>query len=624
MSNGGYPQTSRRLPPGTRLNGIYEIDQQIGAGGMGEIYRGHAIQTGDPIAIKMMLPELAENEAALALFRKEASALHYLQHEAIVRYYVFTVEPQLQRPYLAMEFVDGRSLSDILQSGPLTFEAARSLMQRLAVGLQAAHERGIIHRDVSPDNVLIPGGDVARAKIIDFGIARSTNLGQGTVIGSGFAGKHNYVSPEQLGLFGGNVTAKSDIYSLGLVLVEALTGRPIDMGGSQFDIVEKRRKVPDLGAIDMRFRPLLEKMLQPDPDRRPESMAAVANWPLNPPGRFSRRTEPPKPKDPAEVFAPGRSRGRWRYAAAAVLLLLAMGGGGGYYYYSMLTPVAPPMPPMPRLPGPGDGDKPAVPPTTPPPTVRVPPPAPSPPAPPARPTSPPDTPSQAPPSPTGNPPIAAPIPAPAPGGPARIEKIRRYVEEYDGGECFFVAPVAVGESAAALEGFGASIRGFESLDRAFAREHGFEASIGLRQVTQPQCPAITFLARLRAERARAPRLQIASTAVRSGDVLNGTIENFGVRHVELLLVSDTGQVQNVSYALKDGIDAKTFSLGMQRTEGAAGQPQLLLAVASPRLLEALRPSRPVPADQFFLLAQSEAARAGLTLSATARYFKLER
>jgi serine/threonine-protein kinase len=303
-----------------------------------------------------------------------------------------------------------------------------------------------------------------------------------------------------------------------------------------------------------------------------------------------------------------------------VLLLLMAGGGGGYYYYAMLTPVAPPPPPMPRLPGPGDGDKSAaVRPTAPPPAVRVPPAAPSPP-----PSRPPDTASQgAPPAPV-NTPIAAPTPGPAPGGPARIEKIRRYVEEYDGGECFFVAPVAVGESAAALEGFGASTRGFEVLDKAFAREHGFEASIGLRQVTQPQCPAITFLARLRSERARAPRLQIASTSVRSGDVLNGTIENYGVRHVELLLVSDGGLVQNVSYALKDGTDAKTFSLGMQRTEGAGGQPQLLLAVASPRLLEALRPSRPVPADQFFLLVQSEAARAGLTLSATARYFKLER
>src|SRR5580765_8570922 len=98
-----FSQASR-ISPGTRLNGIYEIDRQIGVGGMGEIYKGHAIQTGDAVAIKLMLPELAENEAALALFRKEASALHHLMHEAIVRYYVFTVEPVLQRPYLAMEF----------------------------------------------------------------------------------------------------------------------------------------------------------------------------------------------------------------------------------------------------------------------------------------------------------------------------------------------------------------------------------------------------------------------------------------------------------------------------------------------------------------------------------------
>ena len=105
--------STNRLPSGTRLNGIYEIDLLIGSGGMGEIYKSHEIQTGSPVAIKMLLPEMAENDAALALFRKEASALHYLMHDAIVRYFVFTVEPVLQRPYLAMEFVDGRSLSEL-------------------------------------------------------------------------------------------------------------------------------------------------------------------------------------------------------------------------------------------------------------------------------------------------------------------------------------------------------------------------------------------------------------------------------------------------------------------------------------------------------------------------------
>jgi len=165
-----------------------------------------------------------------------------------VRYFLFTVEPVLHVPYLAMEFVDGRSLSDILVDGPLTFEALVKLMRRIASGLQAAHERGIIHRDVSPDNIIVPLGDVTRAKIIDFGIARSTQLGDKTIIGSGFAGKDNYVSPEQVGLYGDEVTAKSDIYSLGLLLFYALTGQKLDMGGSQFQLVEKRRRVPDLGG----------------------------------------------------------------------------------------------------------------------------------------------------------------------------------------------------------------------------------------------------------------------------------------------------------------------------------------------------------------------------------------
>jgi eukaryotic-like serine/threonine-protein kinase len=218
------------LPPGTQLSGMYEIDWRIGSGGMGEIYRGHNVETNDAVAIKVMRTDLDDNAMALALFRKEAKALHNLQHEAIVRYYVFAKDPLTQRFYLAMEFVDGEPLSEILNRGRLSFEAVGELQQRLAAGLDAAHRHGIIHRDLSPDNVLIPQGDVGRAKIIDFGIARSTRAGGGTtIIGSGFAGKYNYVSPEQLGLFGNDVTAKSDIYSLALVLAACLTGQPIDI-----------------------------------------------------------------------------------------------------------------------------------------------------------------------------------------------------------------------------------------------------------------------------------------------------------------------------------------------------------------------------------------------------------
>ena len=266
---------TRILPPmaraevGTQLSGIYELDERIASGGMGEVFRGHNIQTGDHVAIKIVLPEFARDQTILSLFRKEASILNHLSHDAVVRYHVFTIDPGIGRPYLAMEFVNGESLFDMLRRGPMATEDVRRLCHRVASGLSFVHSAGAVHRDLSPDNVILPGGSVDRAKIIDFGIARSASVGGETLIGGRFAGKYNYVSPEQLGLYGGEVSDKSDIYSLGLVLAAALRGKPIDMNGSQFEVVEKRRSVPDLAGIDEDFRPIIEAMLQPDPQDRP-------------------------------------------------------------------------------------------------------------------------------------------------------------------------------------------------------------------------------------------------------------------------------------------------------------------------------------------------------------------
>ncbi|MFD2055374.1 protein kinase [Mesorhizobium calcicola] len=261
---------------GTQLSGIYELDERIAFGGMGEVYRGHNIQTGDHVAIKIVLPEFARDQTILSLFRKEASILNHLSHDAVVRYHVFTIDPGIGRPYLAMEFVDGESLFDIMRRGAMPTDEVRKLCHRLASGLSAVHQAGAIHRDLSPDNIILPGGRVDRAKIIDFGIARSATVGGETLIGGKFAGKYNYVSPEQLGLYGGDVSEQSDIYSLGLVLVAALRGKPIDMSGSQFEVIEKRRTVPDLSDIDDNFRDIVEAMLQPDPQDRPVSMAEIA------------------------------------------------------------------------------------------------------------------------------------------------------------------------------------------------------------------------------------------------------------------------------------------------------------------------------------------------------------
>jgi serine/threonine-protein kinase len=272
------PKPQGSLRQGVRLNGIFEIERLIAEGGMGEVYKGVALASGDAVAIKLVRPEMARDPDVMALFKREASVLHDLLHDAIVRYYVFSLEPELQRYYIAMEFVDGVSLQKRLADGPLSPAEARILLKRIGGALEQAHERGVIHRDISSDNIILPGGDVRKAKIVDFGIARATRPGEGTILGGGFAGKYKYVSPEQLGLMGGEVTPKSDIYSFGLVLAEALRGQPLDMGGTQAEVIEKRRVVPDLSGIDVSLRPLLTAMLAPDPRDRPESMAEIAGW----------------------------------------------------------------------------------------------------------------------------------------------------------------------------------------------------------------------------------------------------------------------------------------------------------------------------------------------------------
>jgi serine/threonine-protein kinase len=555
---------------------------------MGEVYKSHEIQTGASVAIKMLLPEMAENEAALGLFRREAAALHNLPHDAIVRYFLFTVEPVLQRPYLAMEFVNGRSLSDLLEEGPLSFEALVKLMRRVASGLQAAHEGGIIHRDVSPDNIIVPLGDVTRAKIIDFGIARSAQFGDKTIIGSGFAGKANFVSPEQVGLYGNEVTAKSDIYSLGLLLFYSLTGQKLDMGGSQFQLVEKRRRVPDLGGVDARIRPLLERMMQPDPANRPASMAEIVNWQISVP-RTPDGVDPIPQMQSLPIGTPFTTqpghRALWLTSAvAAVTVLLA---AGGYAFYSLVWSE----PKMVLSPPPPLGQKSA--PTRPVPNVQ---------------------PALAPP--------ALP-PASNEASSSRADHIRKYVEQFDGGDCFFMLPVAISSAAAVIEGFGTSTAPFDAFEKAFKRDLGFEAAIGVRQVTQAQCPAIKFLSQLGTNQARAPRINLASVEVKDGETLNGSIENFANRIVELLLVSESGQVQSLSYLLKPGTDSLSFSIGMQRSGAGGAGPQLIMAVATTQVIASLRQPRPMAADTFFLQALSEAQRNNLTISTAARYVRLK-
>lgn len=260
---------------GTRIIGTYEIEKLINSGGMGEVYRGVNIHNGEPVAIKIVLAALAHDPKIVALFQKEATVLGRLAHEAIVRYHVFTNDPAIGRPCMVMEFVEGTSMSDRIEQGSMPVEDVRILFRRVASGLDKAHRAGVVHRDLSPDNVILEGGAVEHAKLIDFGIAKSSSIGGGTLLQGQFAGKFNWVSPEQLGAFGGGVDGRSDIYSLALLIAAASRGKVVDMGASIVDAVGRRASVPDLAGVDPALMPLLNWMLQPDPAYRPDSMATV-------------------------------------------------------------------------------------------------------------------------------------------------------------------------------------------------------------------------------------------------------------------------------------------------------------------------------------------------------------
>lgn len=288
------------VPPGTLLIGTYEILEHLNTGGMGEVYRGINIHNEEVVAIKIVLPALAHDEKILSLFQKESTVLRRIAHDAIVRYEVFTRDPALDRPCLIMEYAAGPSLGDRMEHGPLGLQEVLILLQRLTAGLDVAHRNGVVHRDLSPDNVILCGNDVAQAKIIDFGIAKASTPGGRTLIGGQFAGKPGYVAPEQLGLYEGHVTGQADIYSMGLLAAAAALGYPLDMGDSPAAAVMARIKVPDLSGIDPELVPLLEWMLQPDPANRPASMAEINAWIV---AHFSDLLSSIAPKD--HTFPPG-------------------------------------------------------------------------------------------------------------------------------------------------------------------------------------------------------------------------------------------------------------------------------------------------------------------------------
>ncbi|MFD2441143.1 serine/threonine-protein kinase [Paracoccus kondratievae] len=268
------PGAARLVKPGTLINNNYRIISLVSVGGMGEVYRAENVFTGDPVAVKVILPNLADDQAVLEMFRHEARVLVQLHDEAIVRYHNFVLDPDLGRYCLIMEFVEGRHLGDRLKGdGALDDVGALTLMRRIGAGLARAHDQGVTHRDLSPDNVILRNDRVDEAVLIDFGIARSTELGDG--LAGRFAGKFKYIAPEQLGHWGGGVGPHTDVYGLALLIAAVARGQPLEMGDSVVSASAARQEIPNLDGISHRLFPLLQHMLEPDPARRPADMGTV-------------------------------------------------------------------------------------------------------------------------------------------------------------------------------------------------------------------------------------------------------------------------------------------------------------------------------------------------------------
>ena len=368
----GAGRVESTIAPGSLLGHTYRIEALLARGGMGEVYRARHSELNTEHAIKIILPELANNPKIVDLFRREASVLRTVRNDAVVAYDgVFRDENG--RLYLVMEFVEGTSLSKVYKQRPLGSDEVRQLLDRLADGLAAAHEKGVIHRDISPDNIILPGRDLSKAKIIDFGISKMADPEAKTIVGDDFAGKYSYVSPEQLGMFGGEVDGRSDIYSLGLVLAAAAIGDPLDMGMSPISVIEARRDVPDLSRVPADLRSDLAAMLQPDPAKRPQSMRELIREPVTPkPRRETRRPVVDQKRD-VRRGAGDRSASRGIGAApiiGGVVALAVVAAGAGYWFFlrpgeqtTATTTVATASPPAPQPPS-----TPPAPPPSPPPS----------------------------------------------------------------------------------------------------------------------------------------------------------------------------------------------------------------------------------------------------------------
>jgi eukaryotic-like serine/threonine-protein kinase len=265
------------MKPGDVIADRFELVRVAGEGGMGLVFQARELVSGRLCAIKLLLRTSAQ---ARRRFEREAQILASLVHPNIVRYLDHGVTAA-SGPYLAMEWLEGEELPTHLAGGELGVRAGVTLGRRVAEALGVAHARGVVHRDVKPRNLFLVARSVEQVKVLDFGVAHVATT-SGAMTRSGvFVGTAGYMAPEQAGSSRA-VTARADIFSLGCVLFECLTGRPPFSGDRMMAVMAKilfeeaPRPSEIRGDLPPELDELIVRMMAKDPDDRPESAAAVA------------------------------------------------------------------------------------------------------------------------------------------------------------------------------------------------------------------------------------------------------------------------------------------------------------------------------------------------------------
>jgi serine/threonine-protein kinase len=263
-----------RFIPGTILAERYRIIGQLGKGGMGEVYRADDLKLGQPVALKFLPEKLSKDAAMLERFHREVRTARKVSHPNVCR--VFDIGEVEGQQFLSMEYIDGEDLSSLLRRiGRLPEDKAIEIARQLCAGLAAAHEESVLHRDLKPANIMIDGR--GRARITDFGLAGLSDEFRGNEIRSGTPA---YMSPEQLA--GKEVSIKSDIYSLGLLLYEVFTGKKAFPADTLDEIIRQREtSTPaSISSLIKDIDPLVERVigrcLEKEPEKRPASALQVA------------------------------------------------------------------------------------------------------------------------------------------------------------------------------------------------------------------------------------------------------------------------------------------------------------------------------------------------------------